>query len=121
MYPVFLLQLYKRHLFLLFFLLSKCIDTGAALFICPYIRFSHQEKHSEWSTANDNVKSTLQVNGPIECQDLNTAIMELNDTVYNYFADNFGLSETSPDDNKYKDFTVRELKKSLTKFKISKC
>ena len=42
--------------------------------------------------------------------------------VYNYFADNFGHAEKIPDEalvNKYRDQTVKELKKSLKKLKLS--
>ena len=75
---------------------------------------------SEWSTANEHFKSALLLNGPIKSQDLNTSIQILNDAIYNYFADNFGHTETIPDKNlinKYKDHTVKNLKKALRNLK----
>ena len=60
------------------------------------------------------------MNGPIESQDLNTIIQTLNDTIYNYFANNFGYKETVPDENviiKYKNITVKDLKKALRNLK----
>ena len=44
----------------------------------------------------------------------------MNNTIYNYFADNFGYTETIPDENvvnKYKDLTVKDLKKALRNLK----
>ena len=78
------------------------------------------KKDSEWSTANEYFKSALQFNAPIESQGLNTTIKGLNNTVYNYFADNFGYTETLPDENlisKYRDHTVKNLKKALKDLK----
>ena len=77
---------------------------------------------SEWSTANEYFKSALLLNGPIMPQELNTSIQVLNDTIYTYFADNFGNTETIPDEsliNKYKDHTVKKLKKALANLKSS--
>ena len=51
---------------------------------------------------------------------MNTSIQVLNDAIYNYFADNFGHTETIPDKNlinKYKDHTVKNLKKALRNLK----
>ena len=78
------------------------------------------KKDWEWATANDYFKSALFLNGPIESQDLNTSIQTLNDTIYNYFANNFGYTETVPDENviiKYKNLS-KGFKKGFTKFKI---
>ena len=53
------------------------------------------------------------LNGPITSHDLSTS---LNDTIYNYFATNFGYTETVPEENvinKYKDLPVKDLKKAL--------
>ena len=79
---------------------------------------------SEWSTANDYFKFALQTDHPIASQDINSKIKLLNDAVYNYFADNYGYCETVPDQNlitKYKDHTVKELKKALQQLKSNKC
>ena len=76
---------------------------------------------SGWQTANDYFKCALQLNDPIRMQDVNSKIKLLNDVIYNYFADNFGHNETVPDKNmvtKYKEYTVKELKKAFGKFKI---
>ena len=46
----------------------------------------------------------------------------MNDVVYNYFADNFGYVQKIPDKelvNKYKDQTVKALKKGLKQLKLS--
>jgi hypothetical protein len=78
------------------------------------------KRDSEWSTANEHFKSALLLNGPIKSQDLNTSIQVLNDAIYNYFADNFGQTETIPDKNlinKYEDHTVKNLKKALRNLK----
>ena len=56
-------------------------------------------------------------------QDVNSKIKLLNDVIYNYFADNFGHNETVPDKSmvaKYKDYTVKELKKALQNLKSNK-
>ena len=74
------------------------------------------KKYSEWETANGYFKFALFFNGPIKSRDLNSSIQILNNTIYNYFADNFGYIETIPDENvvnKYKDLTVKNLKKAL--------
>ena len=78
------------------------------------------KKDSEWETANGYFKSALFLNEPIKSRDLNTSIQILNNTIYNYFADNFAYTETIPDENvvnKYKDLTVKDLKKALRNLK----
>ena len=78
---------------------------------------------SGWQTANDYFKCALQFNDPITMQDVNSKIKLLNDVIYNYFADNFGHNETVPDKSmvaKYKDYTVKELKKALQNLKSNK-
>ena len=80
---------------------------------------------SVWQTANDYFKFALQLNDPIRMQDVNSKIKILNDVIYNYFADNFGHNETVPDKNmvtnyKYKEYTVKELKKALQNLKSNK-
>ncbi|CAB4027255.1 Hypothetical predicted protein [Paramuricea clavata] len=78
---------------------------------------------SEWSTANDYFKCALQPSDPITLQDLNSKIKLLNDAIYSYFANNYGHTETVPDKNmvaKYKEYTVKELKKALQNLKSKK-
>ncbi|CAB4027742.1 Hypothetical predicted protein, partial [Paramuricea clavata] len=78
---------------------------------------------SEWSTANDYFKCALQPSDPITLQDLNSKIKLLNDAIYSYFANNYGHTETIPDKNmvaKYKEYTVKELKKALKNLKSRK-
>ena len=78
---------------------------------------------SGWQTANDYFKCALQLNDPIRMQDVNSKIKLLNDVIYNYFANNFGHNETVPDKNmvtKYKEYTVKELKKALQNLKSNK-
>ena len=68
-----------------------------------------------------NVRSSF--NDPITMQDVNSKIKLLNDVIYNYFADNFRHNETVPDKSmvaKYKDYTVKELKKALQNLKSNK-
>ena len=64
---------------------------------------------SEWVTANEYFKFSLQ---PITSQNLNTSNQQLNETVYEYFAENFGFNNNTPDAmlvNKYKNHSVKEL------------
>jgi hypothetical protein len=78
---------------------------------------------SGWQTANDYFKCALQLNDPIRMRDVNSKIKLLNDVIYNYFANNFGHNETVPDKNmvtKYKEYTVKELKKALQNLKSNK-
>ena len=75
------------------------------------------KRESEWATANEYFKFSLQ---PITSQDLNASIQQLNETIYEYFAENFGFSSNTPDrlvENKYKDCSIKELKKSLKSLK----
>ena len=81
------------------------------------------KNYSGWQMANDYFKCALQFNDPITMQDVNSKIKLLNDVIYNYFADNFGHNETVPDKSmvaKYKDYTVKELKKALQNLKSNK-
>jgi hypothetical protein len=74
----------------------------------------------QWSTANDYFKFALQSNQPITSQDLDSNIKLLNNIVYEYFAKNFGQTDSTPDNslvNKYKDYTVKDLKKALKTLK----
>ena len=80
------------------------------------------QNDAEWSTANNYFKFALELNAPIRAQDLRSSILQLNNVVYNYFAGNFGHAEKIPDKalvDKYRDQTVKELKKSLKKLKLS--
>ncbi len=46
--------------------------------------------------------------------------VNINDVICNYFVDTFGHTETIPDErvkNKYKDYTVKDLKKALRNLK----
>ena len=80
-------------------------------------------KHdSEWSTANEYFKSTLPLNGPIKSQELDASIQVLDNTIYDYFARTYGHIGTIPDknlNNKYKDHTLKDLKKALKCLKLS--
>ncbi|CAB4027761.1 Hypothetical predicted protein [Paramuricea clavata] len=61
-------------------------------------------------------------NPPIKSHDLNSSINLLNDTIYNYFAENFGCVEDLPDNSlkyKYKNHTIKGLKKTLKLLKSS--
>jgi len=44
----------------------------------------------QWLTANEYFKSVLQLSPPIRFEDLNSCIQLLNDSIYNYFSENFG-------------------------------
>ena len=71
---------------------------------------------SEWSMVNDPDKQSY-------LQDINSKIKLLNDAVYKYVADNNGYCESVPDQNlitKYKEYTVKELKKALQHLKSNK-
>ena len=70
----------------------------------------------EWLTAIEYFKFSLQSNGPITTQDLNSNITLLNNLIYDYFSEHFGYTESIPDKKlveKYKNYTVKELKKAL--------
>ena len=74
---------------------------------------------SEWATANEFFKFCLQ---PITPQDLNGNIQQLNQTVYQYFSEHFGLNNNTADTslvNKYKDNGIKELKRILKSLKSS--
>ena len=78
------------------------------------------KKDSEWETANDYFKFAIPFNGPIISQDFDSSIRNLNDTIYNYFVDHFGNVETAPDEKlvaKYKDHSIKDLKKALSNLK----
>jgi len=74
----------------------------------------------QWSTANDYFKFALSSNQPITAQSLNANIKVLNNTVYEYFAQNFGFSNSFPNNslvNKYKNYSIKDLKKALKTLK----
>ena len=53
---------------------------------------------------------------------MDASIQVLNNTIYDYFARNYGHIETIPGknlENKYKDYTVKDLKKALKCLKLS--
>ncbi len=71
---------------------------------------------SEWLTANEYFKFALAPDPPITSHDLNLSIKHLNETMYTYFANNFGFVESLPDNtlvDKYKNHGIKELKKAL--------
>ncbi|XP_028412518.1 uncharacterized protein LOC114535400 [Dendronephthya gigantea] len=77
---------------------------------------------SEWQTANEDFKFSLMSYPPIRSTDLNTSIKLLNNTIYSYFAGNFGFTESLPNDllvKKYKSHSIKELKKALKYLKSS--
>jgi len=70
----------------------------------------------QWSTANDYFKTVLHFDSPIRFEDLNLRIKLLNDTVYNYFLNEFGHVKKAVSEelvSKYKDKTKKELKTTL--------
>ncbi|KXJ07397.1 hypothetical protein AC249_AIPGENE12732 [Exaiptasia diaphana] len=77
----------------------------------------------DWLTANAYFKSVLYSNLPISAKDINLNIQQLNDVVYNYFAENYGYVDgPNADKNlieKYKDHSVKALKKTLRNLKSS--
>ena len=94
---------------------SRCTSV-----VVPVLKKGINLPKKDSETANGYFKSALFSNGPIKSRDLNTSIQILNNTIYNYFADNFGYTETIPDENvvnKYKDLTVKDLKKALRNLK----
>ena len=74
------------------------------------------KKNLQWPTANDYFKIALESHQPITSQDLNSDIKVLNNIICEYFAQNFEYADSSPDNSladKYKDYTVKNLKKAL--------
>ncbi len=77
---------------------------------------------SEWLTANEYFKFALAPDPPITSHDLNLSIKHLNETMYTYFANNFGFVESLPDNtlvDKYKNHSIKELKKALKLLKLT--
>ena len=75
----------------------------------------------EWSTANDYFKSTLS-NYPIKLLDLSSNISFMSTIIYNYCAQYHGFDDKNNDADlktKYKDFSIKELKKALKQLKIA--
>ena len=75
----------------------------------------------EWSTANDYFKSTLS-NYPIKLLDFNSNISFMSTTIYNYIAQYHGFDDKYNDADlktKYRDFSIKELKKALKRLKIT--
>ncbi len=78
------------------------------------------KSNSEWSTANEYFKFALQANEPITSHDLDSNIKLLNNIIYDYFAQNFGYTQSLPDTllvEKYKSYSVKDLKKALKSLK----
>ena len=78
--------------------------------------------NSEWLTATEHFKFSLIYNPPITSDDLNTSIKVLDDTICTYFAGKFGFVECQPDkllNYKYKNHSIKDLKKALKLFKLS--
>ena len=74
----------------------------------------------EWLTANEYFKCALPINDPITSLDFNSKIKLLNDSIYNYFAENFGHTEVVPDKNMvsyYNGYSIKQLKKALKNLK----
>ena len=74
----------------------------------------------EWLTANEYFKCALPINDPITSLDFNSKIKLLNDSIYNYFAENFGHNEVVPDKNMvayYNEYSIKQLKKALKNLK----
>ena len=66
--------------------------------------------------ANEYFKSKLSLNPPVTVQNLNSSVELVNDTVYDYFSDNFGQVAQAPNGNlimKYEGKSKNDLKKSL--------
>ena len=75
---------------------------------------------SEWSTANDYFKSTLS-NYPIKSLDLDSNISFMSTVIYNYCVQYHGVADRYNDADlktKYKDFSIKDLKKALKELKI---
>ena len=73
--------------------------------------------------ANEYFKFTLPLNASIRNVNLNSSISILNNTIYNYFAENFGYVESLPDKSlkeKYGNHNAKDLKKALKTLKTSK-
>lgn len=74
------------------------------------------KSEEQWLTANEYFKSKLSLNPPIPLQNLNSSVELLNDTVYDYFSDNFGQVAQAPNGNlimKYEAKSKNDLEKSL--------
>ena len=77
---------------------------------------------NHWNIANSYFESTLPVSS-IDIKDLNVTIKCMNETIYNYFKDNYGAVETNTYKlyhEKYKEFNKHKLKRELKKLKNQK-
>ena len=80
------------------------------------------KSESEWLMANEYLKLALASDPLITNHDLNSSIRQLNDTIYNHFAQNFGFVESLPDNtlvDKYQNHSIKELKKALKLLKLT--
>ena len=83
--------------------------------------FKLPKTDNHWNIANSYFKSTLPVS-LIDIEDLIATIKCMNDTIYNYFKDNYGAVETNTYKiyhEKYKEFNRHKLKRELKKLKES--
>ena len=83
------------------------------------VKLSKTDNH--WNIANSYFKSTLPISS-IDIEDLNATIKCMNETIYNYFKDNYGTVETNTYKiyhQKYKEFNKHKLKHERKKFKES--
>ena len=74
---------------------------------------------NHWNIANSYFKSTFPVSS-IDTEDLNATIKCMNETIYNYFKDNYDTVETNTYKiyhEKYKEFNKHKLKRELKKLK----
>ena len=79
----------------------------------------NQSENNDVSDTDSYFKSTLPVSS-IDIEDLNATIKCMNETIYNYFKDNYGTVETYKIyHEKYKEFNKRKLKCELKKLKES--
>ena len=99
------------------------VETPTSFNICPEVIAKADLKqgiklpksNAQWSIANDFFKATF-LNSPISAQNLNTAIKEMNDVIYNYFCTTNGPVNSNNKSYfvlKYKDMNANELKKKL--------
>ena len=74
----------------------------------------------EWSTPNDYFKAALS-NYPIKSLDLDSNISFISTVIYNYCAQYHGVADRYNNAHlktKYKDFSIKDLKKALKELKI---
>ena len=99
---------------------SGFIDLGATVQTKPSVYLPKTD--DQWAIANDFFKSIfVNIDLDSDIIDVNTVVKLMNDSIYNYFKENYGTVKTHVCKElilKYKEYSVHSLKKALKRLKI---